>query len=144
MEYLNQEPRRVGPTRRRVIRQPGKVQRTTARLRTESKPVDAWRAPDLYNYLHDNAEPDLRFQLAKGPLLGSFKRWLKDGLSPSQVRAMLDVFLTKEDWHHVNGYPAWRILVARRGNLLEIAVKMQRQEEQRVRRTDREYWIGDG
>lgn len=124
MDYLDEQPSRLQP-------------RSQA-----PKPIESWNARDLYRYLQGRAEPYLRIQLMQKPLLKNFRSWLDSGLTPVQVRAMLDAFLNQEDWHRVHGYPAWRILIARKGDLVSMVVRTKGQEEAEAHRYDEDYWIG--
>jgi hypothetical protein len=112
-------------------------------------PVSLWRGSHLASYfaleLRDHAVlarvalgPD---PVAIGALSGSMSRWInKDGMTPEQIKAMIDLFCTDIARYVRKGTPAWKTFLARRTSLYQKAERVVEETTRKTAGTD--YWTG--
>lgn len=72
-------------------------------------------------------------------LYGNFDEWLKQGLPPGYIRAMVDEFMKHPNWS--KGKPAWKVFLAKR-NALFARLERMVEEAERKDRHDDDYWLG--
>jgi len=137
------------PTSGGRVKTRSEVSRKRPGASLQRTPVDLWRGSHLSaHFIREVGDQAVLLRIALGPapfnvkaLSGQINRWLREGLTPAEVKAMIDLFVTDLARFASRNVPVWKTFLARRQMLYRQAARVA--EESRSTDSDDSYWLAD-